>query len=159
MSSMSIAVIVGRLTRDSELKYTSGGSPIAKFSVATNHRKKEGDRWVDESDFWEVELWGKQGESLNQYLTKGKLVAIEGQMRQDKWEQEGVKRLKVVVNAETVQLLSSKSSEDSHSSTQIGQGGKVYGNTPQPAAPSREPMKAANQEAPETDLFEDDIPF
>lgn len=105
MADLSIAVIVGRLTRDAELKYTTGGSPICSFSVAASSRKKKGDQWVDEPSFWDVELWGKQGESLNQYLVKGKQVAIEGQMRQDRWEKDGQPRMKVIINAQTVQLL------------------------------------------------------
>ena len=64
MADLSIAVLVGRLTRDSELRYTSGGSPICSFSVATSSRKKKGDQWIDEASFWDIELWGKQGESL-----------------------------------------------------------------------------------------------
>lgn len=105
MADLSIAVLVGRLTRDSELKYTSGGSPICSFSVATSSRKKKGDQWIDEASFWDIELWGKQGESLQQYLVKGKQVAIEGSMRQDRWENDGQPRMKVVVNAQAVQLL------------------------------------------------------
>jgi len=105
MADLSIAVLVGRLTRDSELKYLPNGSPVCSFSVATSSRKKKGDQWIDEASFWDIELWGKQAESLQQYLVKGKQVAIEGSMRQDRWEKDGQPRMKVVVNAQTVQLL------------------------------------------------------
>lgn len=105
MADMSIAVLVGRLTRDAELKYTNSGQPIANFSVATGSKRKKGDQWVEETSFWNVELWGKQAESLNQYLIKGKLVAVEGTMRQDKWQQDGQDRMKVMVSANSVQLL------------------------------------------------------
>ena len=105
MADLSIAVIVGRLTRDAELRYANSGQAICVFSVATSSRKKKGDQWVDEASFWDVELWGKQGESLYQYLVKGKQVAVEGQMRQDRWEKDGQPRMKVVVNANSVQLL------------------------------------------------------
>ena len=76
MADLSIAVLVGRLTRDAELKYTNSGQAVCHFSVATGSRRKKGDQWVDEASFWDVDLWGKQGESINQYLTKGKLVEI-----------------------------------------------------------------------------------
>jgi single-strand DNA-binding protein len=105
MSDLSLAVLVGRLTRDAELKYTNGGTALCKFSVATGTRKKKDGAWVDEASFWDIELWGKQGESLNQYLTKGKQVAVEGSMRQDRWEQDGTQRMKVVISANSVQLL------------------------------------------------------
>ena len=105
MSDLAVAVIVGRLTRDAELKYTTSGQAVCHFSVATSSRRKKGDQWVEESSFWDVDLWGKQGESINQYLTKGKLVAVEGAMRQDKWEQDGQTRSKTQITANTVQLL------------------------------------------------------
>lgn len=105
MADLSIAVLVGRLTRDAELKYTNSGQAVCHFSVATSTRRKKGDQWVDEPSYWDVDLWGKSGESLNQYLTKGKLVAVEGSMRQDRWEQDGQTRIKVIVSANTVQLL------------------------------------------------------
>lgn len=105
MGDLSVAVIVGRLTRDAELKYTSSGQAICKFSVATNSRVKKGDQWVDESSYWNVDLWGKKAESVNQYLTKGKLVAVEGDMRQDKWEKDGQQQMKVLITANDVQLL------------------------------------------------------
>lgn len=144
MADLSIAVLVGRLTRDSELKYTSGGSPICSFSVATSSRKKKGDQWIDEASFWDIELWGKQGESLNQYLVKGKQVAIEGTMRQDRWEKDGQPRMKVVVNAQTVQLLG---------------GGQDVRNTPH--TPDIEPRRQSPfaEEKPSADGFTDTIPF
>jgi len=155
MADLSIAVLVGRLTRDAELKYTNSGQPVCHFSVATGSRRKKGDQWVEESSFWDVDLWGKQAESLNQYLTKGKLVAVEGAMRQDRWEQDGQPRVKVIVNANTVQLLGS----------QGGQGGG-QGYAGQPTAPARDnqgrdqsrPQGPAPRQ-PESDEFSDEIPF
>lgn len=107
MGDLAVATIVGRLTRDAELKYTNSGQAICSFSVATSARTKKGDQWVDESSFWDVDLWGKRAESINQYLTKGKLVAVSGDMRQDKWEKDGQQRMKVRINANDVQLLGS----------------------------------------------------
>ena len=140
MADLSIAVLVGRLTRDSELKYTSGGSPICSFSVATSSRKKKGDQWIDEASFWDIELWGKQGESLQQYLVKGKQVAVEGSMRQDRWEKDGQPRMKVVISAQTVQLLG---------------GGQDKGQAKE--QPRRQSPFA--EEKPSADGFTDDVPF
>ena len=158
MSDLAVAVIVGRLTRDAELKYTNSGQAVCHFSVATGSRRKKGDQWVEESSFWDVDLWGKQGESINQYLTKGKLVAVEGAMRQDKWEQDGQTRSKTLISANTVQLLGSSSSG--------GQGGCFE---PRRPALREAPGSAAGPQSsagarpsagpPRGDDFTDDIPF
>jgi single-strand DNA-binding protein len=166
MADLSIAVLVGRLTRDAELKYTNSGQAVCHFSVATSSRRKKGDQWVDEASFWEVDLWGKQGESINQYLTKGKLVAVEGAMRQDRWEQDGQSRMKVIVSANTVQLLGGGQGSG-------GSGGQSYGGQGTGSS-AGSPQSSDNREwqgrdaprsqgpapkAPESDDFSDDIPF
>jgi len=146
MADLSVAVLVGRLTRDAELKYTPSGQAICHFSVATSSKKKKGEAWVDEVSFWDVDLWGKQGEALNQYLVKGKLVAVEGSMRQDRWEQDGAPRMKVIVTANTVQMLGSNPA---------GQG-----QAPQGQDSSRQPDRSqARPGPPQSDDFSDDIPF
>ena len=76
---------VGRLTRDAELSYTNSGTALCKFSIAVNRRKKQGDQWVDEASFFDIILWGKRGESLNQYLTRGTQLAVEGSLHQERW--------------------------------------------------------------------------
>jgi single-strand DNA-binding protein len=96
---------IGRLTRDSELKYTGGGLAIAKFSIACNSRAKKGDEWIDEASFLEVSVFGKSAESLNQYLLKGKQIAVQGRLKQERWESDGQTRSKIVINADNVQLL------------------------------------------------------
>ena len=154
MSDLAVAVIVGRLTRDAELKYTNSGQAVCHFSVATGSRRKKGDQWVEESSFWDVDLWGKLGESINQYLTKGKLVAVEGSMRQDKWEQDGQTRSKTLISANTVQLLGSSGGPGNAS----GQGSSSY-ERPQgkPQAEAQAPKPGSEPAA--TDDFTDDIPF
>lgn len=105
MGDLSIATVVGRLTRDAELKYTTSSQAICSFCIATNSRVRKGDQWIDEPSYWDVDLWGKKGESINQYLTKGKQVGVSGEMRQDKWEKDGQQRVKVRINANDVALL------------------------------------------------------
>jgi single-strand DNA-binding protein len=105
MADLNHVVLVGRLTRDAELKYTANGQAVCKFSVAVNRRRKSGDQWVDEANFFDIVLWGRQGESLNQYLVKGKLVGVDGELRQDRWEQDGQNRSKVEIVANNIQLL------------------------------------------------------
>jgi single-strand DNA-binding protein len=109
MSDLNFVTLIGRLTRDAELRYTSNGKAVSKFSLAVNKKRKVGDQWKDEAGFFEIVLWGQLGESLNQYLTKGKQVAVAGELTQDRWEQDGQNRSKVVVTAATVQLLGSPS--------------------------------------------------
>ena len=72
MADINRVILVGRLTRDAELRYTGGGMAVCKFSLAINRRKKSGDRWEDEAHFFDVVLFGKQGEAINQYLVKGR---------------------------------------------------------------------------------------
>jgi single-strand DNA-binding protein len=157
MSDLAVAVIVGRLTRDAELKYTNSGQAVCHFSVATSSRRKKGDQWVDEPSFWDVDLWGKQGESINQYLTKGKLVAVEGSMRQDKWEQDGQTRSKTLITASTVQLLGSSGGQGTPGSS----GGSYEKPQQRPPLGDQAPRadESAARGAAGSDEFTDDIPF
>jgi single-strand DNA-binding protein len=154
MSDLAVAVIVGRLTRDAELKYTNSGQAVCHFSVATSSRRKKSDQWVEESSFWDVDFWGKGGESINQYLTKGKLVAVEGSMRQDRWEQDGQTRSKTLITANTVQLLGSPGA---------GQGSQERG--PSRGASSAQAPKGGQESEGQAgaprggEEFTDDIPF
>ncbi|GBU27809.1 hypothetical protein R84B8_01350 [Treponema sp. R8-4-B8] len=105
MADINHVVLIGRLTRDAELKYTAGGQAVCKFSIAVNRRKKNGDQWEDEANFFDIVLWGKQGESLQSYLVKGKMVGVDGELRQDRWQQDGQNRSKVEIIANYIQLL------------------------------------------------------
>jgi single-strand DNA-binding protein len=105
MVDLNHVVLIGRLTRDAELKYTAGGQAVCKFSIAVNRRKKSGDQWEDEANFFDIVVWGRQGEALHQYLVKGKMVAVDGELRQDRWQQDGQNRSKVEIVADLLQLL------------------------------------------------------
>ena len=153
MRDINVVVLVGRLTRDSELKYTKSGQPIARFAIAINRSVKRGEVWEDEASFIDIDFWGKGGESVNRYLIKGQQVAVEGELRQDRWEQDGQTRSKVVVVANNVRLMGSAP----------GQGGSSYPRSPQPPASeggqeSRGAVPAPQQQKP-VDNFDDDIPF
>ena len=105
MADMNKWIGIGRLTRDAEMKYTSGGMAICKFSIAVNARVKQGESWADEASFFDVTVFGKAAEAINQYLVKGKQVAIDGRLKQDRWEKDGQNHSRVVINADNVQLL------------------------------------------------------
>ncbi len=105
MADVNHVILIGRCTRDADLKYTSGGMAVCKFAIAVNRRRKQGEQWVDEASFFDIVLWGKSGESLNQYLVKGKQVAVEGELHQNRWQNEGKSMSKVEIMANSVQLL------------------------------------------------------
>lgn len=106
MADINTATLIGRLTRDEELKYTPGGMAIGNISVAINRKVKKGQEWVDESNFFDVVIFGKQAENLKQYLTKGKQVGITGFLKQERWtDQNGMARSAVKIYAEDIQLL------------------------------------------------------
>ncbi len=142
MADINRVILVGRLTRDAELRYTGGGMAVCKFSLAINRRKKSGDRWEDEAHFFDVVLFGKQGEAINQYLVKGKQVGIDGELRQNRWEQDGQSRSKVEIAAFNVQLLGG------------GRGGQTQ-------TRDDDSFAGYNNESAEepSGEFEDDIPF
>lgn len=159
MSSFSVVVLVGNLTRDAQLKYTPSGFPICTFGIAINTRKKNGDQWVDEANFFDIELFGKSAESLNQYLTKGKMVGVEGELRQDRWEQDGQSRSKVKIVANKVNLLGGGNREGSYSGGGApAQGGSGWRDQAERPAPKGRPAQGEST-PPETDDFSDDIPF
>jgi len=140
---INVVVLVGRLTRDCELKSTPQGTSVCRFSIAVNRRKRTGDRWEDEVSYFDVVLWGRSAETLNPYLQKGRQVSIEGELRQNRWEQDGKTNSKVEVVANNVQLLGGGRNSDTETST-----------------PSRSETKnAPDMTGPEAFDDGDDIPF
>lgn len=119
MADLNRVMLIGRLTRDAELKYTSGGMAVCKFSIAVNKFRKNGDQRVEEANFFDIVLWGRSGEALNQYLVKGKQVAVDGELHQNRWEQDGQPRSKIEIIAANVQLLGGNSGGGYSGSTQM----------------------------------------
>jgi single-strand DNA-binding protein len=156
MADLNHVVLIGRLTRDAELKYTSGGQAVCKFSIAVNRRKKNGDQWEDEANFFDIVVWGRQGESLHPYLVKGKMVGVNGELRQDRRQQDGQNRSKVEIVTNYLQLLG-------------GGGGGNYSGTSggnsadrqnyQNSASSDSEPETQNYSSSKNDGFADDIPF
>lgn len=117
MQDISNITIIGRLTKTIEVKYTPGGTAIGNFSIAVNRSVKKDQQWVEEADFFDVKIIGKQAENLKPYLTKGKQVAIEGYLRQERWEKDGQKHSRVVINTNNIQLLGGKDKQDNGDSS------------------------------------------
>src|SRR3954467_12461718 len=107
MGSVNKVILVGNLGRDAELRYTPGGAPVAKFSLATTEvwNDKGGTRQA-RTEWHNIDLWGKQAESLSEYLVKGKQVYVEGRLQNDEYtDKEGQKRKATKVRCERVVLL------------------------------------------------------
>jgi len=160
MADINHVVLVGRLTRDAELKYTANGQAVCKFSMAINRARKNGEQWEDEANFFDIVCWGRQGEAVNQYLLKGKMVGVEGELRQDRWQQDGQNRSKVEIVARNIQLLSGNSggvSSSGGSSSGFGSSGSGS-SVPSGGFP---PRGQGGDQAPPVgdDGFADDIPF
>jgi len=156
-SDLNHVTMIGRLTRDAELKFTSGGMAVCKFAIAVNRKTKKGESWVDEASFFDVTLWGKSGEAVSQYLVKGKQIGVQGSLVQNRWEQDGQTRSKIEIMADNVQLLGG--AESGQGAPQKHQDGDGYQKPAQGArtAPSRQaPAESQADARPE---FADDIPF
>jgi single-strand DNA-binding protein len=153
MADVNHVILIGRLTRDAELKYTAGGQAVCKFSIAVNRRRKQNDQWVEEANFFDIVLWGRSGEAINQYLVKGKQVAVEGELRQDRWEQDGQNRSKVEIMANNVQLLGGGSGAGPGGYSN-GQPSQERRSGPLPRVPSSGGGEDGGDEG-----FADDIPF
>ena len=106
MASFNKVLLMGNLTRDPELRYTSGGAAVASFGLAVNRKFKQGEEWKEEVCFVDITVWAKQGENCAQYLNKGSLAFIEGRLNYQTWEADGgQKRSKLEVVANNVQFL------------------------------------------------------
>jgi single-strand DNA-binding protein len=122
-TNINRVVITGNLTRDPELRSTSGGTSVCSLRVAVNSRRKEGDQWVDKPNYFDVTVWGAQGENCAQYLAKGRPVAIDGRLNWREWEdKEGAKRQTIDIIADSVQFLGSPQGNQANGGAQ-GNGG------------------------------------
>ena len=107
MASFNKVMLMGNLTRDPELRYTSGGTPLCKLGLAVNRRYRQNDEWKEEVCFVDITVWGKQAENCNEYLSKGGAIFVEGRLQQNRWESEdGKKHSRMEVVAENVKFLS-----------------------------------------------------
>jgi len=110
--SINQVILMGNLTRDPELRQTTGGSSVCSFSLALNRSYKDkNDQWVEETDYVDVTAWAGLGERVSQYLSKGRRCLVQGQLRSRSWEQDGQKRNKLEVLASEVTFLDSRDQE------------------------------------------------
>lgn len=129
MNDLNQVCLIGNLPRDCEAKYFQDGSCVIRFSIANNGTKKEGNEWVDDVSYFDIKMYGKQAESLIQFLTKGKKVGICGKLKQDRWtDGNGSYRSAVCVVANSVNLLGGIDKPKPAQGYQNGNQGNSYQN-------------------------------
>ena len=106
--SLNKVFLAGNLTREIELKYTSGGKAYVNFSLGINESFKQGDEWKKRTIYPNVVVWGKMAENCAEYLKKGSSVLIEGKLQMDQWEKDGQKHYSTKIAAQSVQFLDGK---------------------------------------------------
>jgi single-strand DNA-binding protein len=110
-SNINRVVLTGNLTRDPELRSTSSSTSVCRLRVATNTRRKSGEDWIEKPNFFDITVWGAQGENCHRFLSKGRPVAIDGRLEWREWDQDGTTRQAIEIVADTVQFLSSPNSD------------------------------------------------
>ena len=139
MTELNSVIEIGRLTRDiseRDFAYTTGGTARLNLSIAVNRSEKRNGAWQDKVSYLDVTVWGKTAENIKPYLHKGKQIAVDGYLDQQRWEKDGVKYSKVVIIADSVQLLGGNES-----------------------APQAQQPAGEYQSAGSGDDFPEDIPF
>ena len=120
MASINKVMIMGRITREIELRYTPKGTAVADIGLAVNRRRKdESGQMIDETTFVDVTLWGRTAEVVHQYSGKGQPIFVEGRLETDTWEDKetGQKRYKLKVVGGNVQLMGSKAENEASKKT------------------------------------------
>jgi single-strand DNA-binding protein len=162
-ASLNKVLLMGNLTRDPEVKYTPKGTAVCDLGLAINDSYKAQDGTIKETvTYVDVEVWGRTAENCKQYLTKGRPVFIEGQLRLDQWEQEGQKRSKMKVRADRVQFLGGgPASGGGGQGGGSRSGGNYSGGEQRPASSTGRTAAppSVSEDAPPPPRDEDDIPF
>ena len=151
-SNVNVVVITGNLTQDPDLRHLGSGTAVCELRVAVNTRRKEGNEWVDKPNYFNVTVWGAQGENCAQYLSKGRPVAVEGRLDWREWEAKdgSGKRQAVQIVANTVQFLGSRDGAG---------GGNGGGFAPQSDVPADTSDFGGAPAGAGAGASEDDIPF
>ena len=180
MLNLNKVMLLGNLTRDPQLRYTPSGSPVCEFGLAVNRRfkTKEGEQ-REEACFVDVVMWGRRGEVISEYFSKGTAIYIEGRLNYDSWETPDGRRSKLRVVAENFEFVGGRSDRE-NSEARPGrraegtraEGGRAEGGSPRGERPSgrRDSAQGAprKEQAPDEpkepeqegfDVSDDEIPF
>ncbi|HEV2426077.1 MAG TPA: single-stranded DNA-binding protein [Terriglobia bacterium] len=160
--SVNKVILIGRLGKDPEVKYTPSGTPVAKFSLATDETFKDRNGEQQRRTEWHnIVAWSKLAEICGEYLTKGKQVYIEGSIRSRQWEdQSGAKRTAYDIIARSMTMLGSRADTERAAGASTG-GGMPSGMSGRPPAEptAAEPEGAADAPPPSGEITDEDIPF
>ncbi len=157
MANLNKVMLIGNAGKDAELRYMATGTPQCKFSLAVNNRRRNQttNEWEDQTEWFNILIWGDTAERVSQYITKGKSLYIEGRLQTRSWDgDDGQKHYMTEVVAQTVQLLGGR---DSGGGGQASGGGDEWGS----GTPSR-PRQAAGGGSGFSrggDQEVDDLPF
>ena len=114
MASLNKVMLIRNVGQDPELRYTPDGNPVANFSIAVNRRRRVGDEYKDETEWFNIVCFSRTAENVNQYLTKGQKVYVEGRFQSSEYVgQDGNQRKSFEVIANEVTFLSTKNEADS----------------------------------------------
>lgn len=163
MASFNKVILVGNLTRDPEVRYTTGGTAVTDVSLAVNRQwtDRSSNERKEETTFVEVTLWGRTAEIAGEYLSKGRPCLIEGRLQLDQWEdrETGKKRSKLKVVGDTLQLLGSRGDGGGQSGGGRPASGGASQSTPAAeSVPSRAPDQAFYDDVPKAPS-DDEVPF
>lgn len=146
MTDINHTIVIGRLVRDGDFGYITSGTARLNISIAVNESRKGQNGWTDYPNYFDVTIWGKTAENLKPYLIKGKQVAIEGHLQQQRWEKDGQKFSKIVIIADNVELCGGR------------EGNGQSAPAPQQSAPQQNNAPEYSQPTL-GDEFPEDIPF
>ena len=172
MASFNKVILVGNLTRDPQVKYTTGGTAVTEIGLAVNRRwmDKQSNQWKDETTFVDVTLWGRTAEIAGEYLAKGRPVLIEGRLQLDTWDdrESGQKRSKLRVVGENMTMLGGKGDNPGGGGSGGGGAGRSQGTSQARSAapePDHEPSESGGNyssnfdDQPSSGSQDDEIPF
>lgn len=158
MANLNKVMLIGNLTRDPELRVTPKGTAICTFSLAVNRKfRDESGADREEVTYVDIEAWGKSGENISKYCTKGRPLFVEGRLRLDQWEDKNTKekrsRMKVV--CENFQFLGSGRGDSAGGAGGGGEGGERYSAPPRRDSGGGAPARPA----PAQEKLDEDVPF
>ena len=165
MANLNRVMLIGNLTRDPELRVTPKGTAICQFGLAINRSyKDDSGQTKEETTFIDVEAWGKAGENIAKYCTKGRPLFVEGRLKLDQWEDKATqqKRSKLKVVLENFQFLGGREggAPGAPGASSGGDDAGVDQTYERPAAPPpRAPGGGRPAPAPQHDINDEDVPF
>ena len=153
--TLNKVMLIGRLGADPDIRYSAGGTAVAKFNLATDDRAPSGDgNWEDKTEWHRIVVFGKTAEFCGNYLSKGRLVYVEGSLRTNQWEDaQGVKRYTTEIIARDIQLVGAKGDDAGSGGYAKGGQGQSRGGDYSGGRTSEELPPASSKSS------EDDIPF